>query len=105
MGYMRHHAILVTGWGDAIESLHARAEEMFHGVAWVSPLSPPQINNYRSFFVAPDGSKEGWATSDAGDAAREDFILSIGDSDCSAWAEVQFGDEDGDDRILRKKTR
>ncbi len=33
------------------------------------------INGYLSFFVAPDGSKEGWSESQNGDEAREKLTL------------------------------
>lgn len=106
MGYMRHHAIVVTGtdYQEAITKAHTAAAGIF---PWISPLSPPTINGYRSFFVPPDGSKEGWEESDVGDAQRDAFmayLLSTGFADGGslfAWVEVQYGDDNRETRALR----
>lgn len=104
MGYMRHHAIIVTTWSEeSIKEAHAEATKIF---PWVSPISPPAVNGYCSFFIPPDGSKEGWQDSTDGDKRRLDFIswLSIHKYDGSAyfsWAEVQYGDEDGHNCIVQ----
>lgn len=93
---MRHHAVIVSGWNaDAVRQAHARAREIFGDS--VTEVLPPVVNGHVSFFVGTDGSKEGWADSDAGDARREQF---------KAWvlehrnlyldvAEVQYADEAG----------
>lgn len=99
MGYMRHHSIIVTSRdADSAASAHAEACRTF---AVVSPLLLSEVNGYHSFFVPPDGSKEGWPDSDAGDARRSRFIAwlaaSVGYLD---WAEVQYGDEEGQTRIV-----
>ncbi len=72
MGYIKHNAIIVTSWdGDKIAEAHKKAREIFE---WVSEISPSAINGYRSFFVPPDGSKEGWPESFNGDNDRKEFI-------------------------------
>lgn len=99
MGYMRHHAIVLTGgdWGDSpIQSIHARAVEIF-GADAVSLLGPKTTNMCQSFCVFPDGSKEGWNTSNGGDENRVRFktwLRSCRD-DCGPcdWVEVQYGDD------------
>jgi hypothetical protein len=105
MGYMRDHAIVVTGeHGDFIDRAHAKAIALG---CCVSEITAPVINSARSFFVAPDGSKEGWTESDAGDdrrAALIEFMDSLRYSDRSSplrWVEVQFGDDNGETRITR----
>jgi hypothetical protein len=105
MGYMRHHAIVVTNcYGDWIVRAHDKATEIF---PVVSPVLGSEINGYFSFFVPPDGSKEGWAESDVGDARRERFIAwleSLRYDDGGSpldWAEVQYGDEEGEDEVIR----
>ena len=80
MGYVRHNAIIVIdhGYGDGIEEAHAMATKIFTAAtdmnadfgALVSPVIHSALNGYRSFYVAPDGSKEGWESSDTGDLAR-----------------------------------
>ncbi len=105
MGYMRHHAIVVTSCVERLaKAAHAKAIEL---ELTVTPLTSLDINAGRSFLVAPDGSKEGWSESDAGDAMRATFMSWLDTqryedgSSSLKWAEVQYGDEDGDDRILR----
>ena len=57
--------------------------------------------------VAPDGSKEGWAESDAGDRARDlivQVLKSYSYKDGSSplkWVEVMFGDDEGRAAIVR----
>lgn len=104
MGYMRSHAIIVQdyGYGDWMEKAHAEAVRIF---PWVSPLSDYAVNGIRSFFVPPDGSKEGWAESDDGDARRAEFLAwlkGVKHNDGSsplAWVEVQFADDEHQNRI------
>lgn len=113
MGYMRHHAIVCTSWSEAhIQRAHAEATTI--GLA-CSPVSGPAINFYRSFCVFPDGSNEGWGDSDAGDARRDKFIAWLeahwppddadpedGTDQCYIdWAEVQYGDGNGVQGVLR----
>ena len=106
MGYIRHHAIIVTSWREAsVLKAHAEAERLFADTAaHVTPISPPAVNAETSFAVLPDGSKEGWGDSDKGDAAREAFKayllnMETEGSWCS-WVEVNFGGDDGDYAVL-----
>lgn len=105
MGYMRHHAIIVTGRsGDFIEQARQKACQLLGMV--VSPVLDSVINSYQTILIAPDGSKEGWEESDAGDQRRDQFIAflkSLRYSDGSSplsWCEVQYGDDGDDDRLL-----
>lgn len=98
MGYMRHHAIIVTSWNEkAIEQAHQRARDLF---PFVTEITPPSINNYRTFLVPPDGSKEGWDESDAGNTRRALFIEWLDaqrhddNSTPLRWVEVQYGDDE-----------
>lgn len=78
MGWIRHHAIVVTTWGDQIPALRAAADACF-GVGYCV-ISQAQYNDYATILVPPDGSKENWTASDDGDAARDRFV---------AWLEAQ----------------
>lgn len=106
MGYICHHAIIVTGWSEeAINAAHAEAERIFFSV---SDILPGYVNGYHTFLIPPDGSKEGWAESDQGDVRRGEFIGWLNrqrdaedGSSPLAWAEVQYGDGDGDNRVTR----
>ena len=99
MGYTRHHAIVVSGWDLAhADKARDKAATLF---SWVSEVSPAHTNGYCSFFVPPDGSKEGWDTSDEGDANRAAFIAWLRDGNLHLdWAEIQYGDDDGASLVL-----
>lgn len=105
MGYMRHHAIVVTSWsraGDSgslptIEDAREAASGIFPAV---SEVLGSEVNGYGSFFIPPDGSKMGWSTDEDGDARRKRFIEWLKDQgyeDGSSpfdWAEIQYGDDE-----------
>ena len=98
MGYMRHHAIIVSSWNDKlVKKARRAAKEIF---PYVSPVSQEAVNGYRSFFVPPDGSKEGWEESQLGDRQRAMFIEWLDTqryedgSTCLNWVEVQYGDDE-----------
>ena len=117
MGYMRHHMIVVTSFDDPrIQEAHAKAMEIFSwgnmgkvnpSIVGVTPIFATPVNHYHTFFVPPDGSKEGWSASEDGDTGRALFIEWLESQryeDLSSpfkWAEVQYGDEESDNRILR----
>lgn len=100
MGYERHHALIITSWCEKhIKAAHDKAQRTFEKCP-VSDVTEGVTNDYRSFAVFPDGSKEGWATSDEGDRGRDEYIAWLrtqeyedGSSPLS-WALVQFGDDD-----------
>jgi hypothetical protein len=113
MGYMRHHAIVVTGLDGPHMSVSLReAHDMavaVMGPALVSPVVVSTSNGYRSFLVAPDGSSEGWAESDESDdyaerreryvawlrsRINEDFTSSV------AWVYLQYGDSNRETAVL-----
>lgn len=107
MGYMRHHAIIVTSWDDKlIRKAHKVAKEVF-AIGQVTSVLPDILNGYRSFMVGPDGSKEGWEDSDAGDSARDIFIDWLetqrydDGSSALSWVEVQYGDDEKETKICR----
>jgi hypothetical protein len=111
MGYMQHHAIIVTCSGDAqIKVAHAQITELnkeASEVCWVSPISPAKMNGYQSFFIASDGSKRGWQHSNIADALRNEIIkvlksFEFGDgSNMLDWVEVQYGDDNGENIVTR----
>ncbi len=107
MGYIRHHAIIVTSWNsDKLRQAHAKAVEIF-GPSDVTPIIEANINGYCTFFVGPDGSKEGWTESIDGDERRLRFIGYLNQQrydDQSSWLKwvvVQYGDDEGVARIER----
>lgn len=109
MGYMRHHAIVITTF-DKQKALkaHEVAKEYFDGdtVKLVTPIMTSAVNTCFTFVITPDGSKEGWAESESGDVRRENMIRWMESQryeDHSSpydWAEVQYGDDRGETKIV-----
>lgn len=98
MGYMRHHAIVVTSWSEeAVKAGHAKAVALG---CTVSEIVDSKMNGYTSFLIAPDGSKEGWGESNDGDGRRMAWIawarttLYEDGSGPLDWVEVRFGGDD-----------
>lgn len=80
MGTICHHAIVVTTWSKGYaQKAHEEAVKCC-GAKLVTALTSEATNGYRSFMIAPDGSKEGWEESNHGEAQRSAFI---------AWLEGQ----------------
>lgn len=105
MGYQRHHAIVVTSYDEVrIKAAHAEAQRLG---CMVTPIIGVAVNFYHSFMIGPDGSKQGWDESDAGDARRDAFAewldaQAFGDgSSPYDWAEVQYGDDNLESRLVR----
>ncbi len=71
MGTIQHHAVIATTpFRDKFKEVWKRTKEMEgHFVK-----GKAQINGYRTIVLMPDGSKEGWIVSNAGDEARDAFI-------------------------------
>jgi hypothetical protein len=117
MGYIRHHAVIVSGYdSDAMQEAHEKAKQFFALIGdpvdpqmapLVSPIIPALVNGYCAFFIAPDGSKEGWGKSDEGDTARERFLgwlrLNRKRLHYIQWAEIEYGG-DGDTAIAQDKS-
>lgn len=104
MGYMRHHAIVVSTWNyELLKQAYALAKSL--GMS-VSNITVEVINGYKSFLVAPDGSKEGWDESNLGDKQRKKLIKWMDaqryedDSTSLDWVVVQFGDEEHQTKII-----
>jgi hypothetical protein len=101
MGYIRHHAIVVTSWDlekirQALVVLNMIASKQAVG-PFISP-----VNSYHTIMMIPDGGKERWPNSDNGDEARAKFVSWLKAHDhYYRWAEIQYGDEDSDNRMLR----
>lgn len=105
MGYMRHHAIVVSCYDmELTKAAYAWALEVF---PVVSPILESRVNHYASFFIPPDGSKEGWSESADGDLERAKFITwlrSKASSDGSSpygWVEVQYDDDNKETTVTR----
>ncbi len=115
MGYIKHHTIIVTHYEyEEIVEVHKKAKEIFEknfenetyekpfGSKLVSEIIKGLANYQNSFFIAPDGSKEGWGISNNGNNARKEFLdwLQKYDRDCD-YIEITFGGDDKSEKIIR----
>lgn len=76
MGHIKHHTMSVVDYGypnSYIELKKARNKTIELGMTASDIVTSP-VNEYHSFFVAPDGSKEGWNESLIGDKQREELV-------------------------------
>lgn len=120
MGYMRHHAIIVTGPSIKAGALQNTMATMAIVRAKICKIAAKMdleqlvslpvdsiTNGFSSFFIGSDGSKEGWEDSTKGDALRDaviDYLNTLCYSDGSTsfrYVEVQYGDDEGETKILR----
>lgn len=104
MGYIRHNAIVVTSW-DTVILGRAQAAAIECGNT-VTPIVESDVNGYATFVITPDGSKEGWDESDAGDASRarwREWARNVRHSDGSSaleWCEVSYGRDDREAHVV-----
>ena len=105
MGHNRHHAIVVTSWDvEKLKIVHEYAKNIF--AQGCSEIVSSHWNSYDSFFIAPDGSKEGWPESEKGDSDREFFIDFIrkqvyeDGSSSIRFVELFYGDDNGESKIV-----
>lgn len=93
MGYIRHHAIVVTDWRKEVVG---EAQELAVELGMnVSSVHQAPINDSYSFCVFPDGSKEGWEESDEGDRQREELIVAL-EWNTVPYVCIEYGGDDRD---------
>jgi hypothetical protein len=88
MGYVIDEAVIVTTFDERVvkagiefrETLDARERGIL-----VGPIES-LVNVYKTFFVAPDGSKQGWPDAARGKQIRDDFVRAIRAS--GGWGDV-----------------
>lgn len=104
MGYIVHHAIVVTFWDDKIlRDTWREAKRIFSNTnCSVTNITTTAVNGYRSYMIAPDGSKYGWDDSVNGMKARTQFIEYLNNYEPypPSWALIQYGDEYGHDYMV-----
>lgn len=96
MGVTHHNAVIITytpGYGTPteipeIEEFRRRLPEGW-GHLLVGPVSAV-ANFTESYVFLPDGSKEGWVTSDLGDALRQE-LMEIADEVYADAVEIGYG--------------
>lgn len=106
MGYIAHHALVITDydgngtlapWQVIVEDFRREYDLERYIVGPIGPFT----NGYVSYIYAPDGSKEGWDTSDEHDANRRALIdlLSNPNADWKSrpdFALVRFGGDESE---------
>jgi hypothetical protein len=105
MGFFRHHAIVVT-CDDRRRTDEVREKAYSLGFHQVSNVVISRYEQSYSFFVAPDGAKEGldWSTEE--DERRDKLIAwFVAQSNILAfpfdWVELEFGGDTQGAKILR----
>lgn len=106
MGYFKHEAVIVTGFDEGrVKVVHEKAVDVFQQASLslcVSDMTLSRANGFASFAIFPDGSKEGWDTSDAGETCRQEFIEWLKHNSHQYpvyWVLLVVGDEQGPPRI------
>ncbi len=105
MGYVAHHTIVAISFSrQIIEVAYTRAVELRLGP---SPIQKTKVNDKFTFFIPPDGSKEGWGESATGDERRDAWVkwtetIKYEDGSSSLdWVEVKFGGDFKDAVVVR----
>lgn len=93
MGTIHHNAIIATGYEEDVPKfqqwLASYDGERPNPIA----VTEQATNGYQTIIIAPDGSKEGWGTSNNGDAFRAaviDYLKSC--DDAWDWVEIGYGE-------------
>ena len=114
MKNIKHHSIIVTSNDFStlelvrkeIVFLFGKNMEARQGEQLISPIIPSLINKFCSFFIAPDGSKEGYDASDDADLIRRktlDFLNSLSErngENAVRFVEVCYGADDQKAMVL-----
>lgn len=102
MGHIINQTIVVSGWdAERVLKAHAAASGIMDSLGvgrLVSGLVQHAINGGAAFFIAPDGSKEGWECSTKAKAARAEFIEWMEKKENQSlyldWALIELGGDD-----------
>lgn len=95
MGSYLHHAIVVTAPTEELLT-PAFSKAMECGLMeMMTPILRAPLNGIASFFIGPDGSKEGWLESDSGEMRRALFLDALAGMEGIRWALVSYGDDHG----------
>jgi hypothetical protein len=106
MGIENNNAVLATTWNESsmkrIKDWIAGQDEDLRGLFTIVPALS---NDKATIVLCPDGSKEGWETSNRGDDLRERFIAQLSEDDyedgSSPWKWVEVGYGEYGQKVLR----
>ena len=99
MGYIKHNVMIFTSW-DKRNLIKVRKFATTLLGSLVTNIKSSNVNSTFTFFIAPDGSKEGWTESDIADDCRQkiaDFVNSMAYSDGSnviTFVDVSYSNDD-----------
>jgi hypothetical protein len=108
---IKHHTIVVScNDHKKLEKVRAEVVEMYKkymeakGFQLISPVIDSLINGYCSFFIAPDGSKEGYDASDDADKIRKLVVKYLMSPEMKSgevhFVEISYGSDDGKAEII-----
>lgn len=102
MSYTRHHAIIVTTFTRKLAAeAYVKAAVIFPPGMVTNIMTSP-MNGQHSIFIIPDGGLEGRQWSDQCDEMRDEFIAWLSSKSYTyRWVEVQYGDDEMDNKIIR----
>jgi hypothetical protein len=113
---IRHHILVITVHEQKLaEELRKQISELYkknmeakNGFQLISPVVQSLINNYYTFFIAPDGSKEGYDLSDDGDRVRAKVVALLDTYKTTdgtfpvSYVELFYGDDTLPAKILNQ---
>ena len=106
MGYFKHECLVVSGDYAAVTRAHGEACQLFDDIGYgrlVSGIKPHAVNCGASFFVSPDGSKEGWEPSNKCAEARGALVVHLRTTSLE-WALILLGGDDEEFRVIDSPT-
>lgn len=112
MGVLRHHTLVVTSVSLAeIIKVHIKAKELFETAleeenvmssSIISKILNGISTGQYSFFIAPDGSKEGCEVSNRCNDARDALMKYIDNNSLYCqYVEVYFGGDNNESNIIK----
>ena len=108
MGYIKHDAVIVAtndyrpGGLPDVEAFRQSLPEEWRRLV-IGPVTA--VANWTAFYAfLPDGSKEGWDTSDEGDTYREQFRALFQKTDYDDVVTTSFGGDYGSEVGARVET-
>ncbi len=112
MGYMKHHGMAITSDNkELLLKVRNEAIHIFGNDNLLTDIVSSPLGGYSSFFVAPDGSYEGYEESDLGNRHRALLLtyintLSTDEGDGNWYSDVRYclfsygSDSDKDDSAV-----
>lgn len=108
MGYIRDRIFYCSDYksSDELETAHDLLRERLRGVVNpkylpLTPIMHAPVNGGAYFALFPDGSKEGWDTSDSVDEAVERTIKDLEEMRRVYWCWITVSDDAGPPHIYQ----